>query len=174
MNKWKTLNKEIAKSNPFLKLNDGESIEGVFRGDPYFFYSKFQDETNTEYKEWQPGLNFRFKVNFVTKIGDELISKVFNSGKTVASRIKYLLEEYGEDCLFKILRQSESKKVFYHIDFKSNLTPEQIDRVNSTPLNKLVAENSNDNFPSLQDEVDESSIIDINYDLDDRGQPIPF
>jgi len=91
----------------FISLKDGETVQGVFRGEPYGYYRKFPDKT--EYADWADGRRFRFKVNFVVKEKDEYVAKIFEGSKTVSEQLLDVIEEYSQDAVFKIKRAGTTK-----------------------------------------------------------------
>ncbi len=134
----------------FVKLGDGESIEGVFRGEPHTFYSVFKDPT--EHEEWAEGRSFKFKVNFAvfnleTKAYE---MKVFQGGSTLSDMLVDMKEEYGLDQLFKIKRTGSGKEdTRYSILPKGALSPEQLATINALPLHKFEkkVDESTDSIP---------------------------
>lgn len=147
--------REESGSNKFIKLKDGDSIEGVFRGDPYTFYQKFKDPN--EYLQYAEGRSFKFKVNFIVKENDTLVSKILQQGATVFDLIVDAIDEYGADCVFKIKRVGSGKEdTRYSVLFKGNLTSEQISQYNAVKLNSLkrALSEEDERNPPLSDEDD--------------------
>jgi hypothetical protein len=131
--KMKKAKEEGGSGGLYITLKDGDSIEGVFRGEPYCFYQKFQEKT--EYESWSEGRSFKFKINFIIKEGDKFIAKIYRGGATVRDALLMSKEEYGLDCIFKIKRMGSSKEdTTYSVLFKSNLTPEQKAQIDSIKL----------------------------------------
>ena len=119
----------------YLKLKDGEAVEGVFVGEPYCYFAKFGDKT--EYDKWSEGLSFRFKINFVTR-GDngEPVAKIFQQGSSFRDQLLDAIAEYGQDCIYKIKRTGSGKDdTRYAILFKAKLPPEQAEKIKSVRLN---------------------------------------
>lgn len=129
--------KEEGGGGKYLKLKDGESIEGTFMGEPYCFYQKFKDPI--EYSSWQEGLSFRFRINFVTR--DEhgqLVAKVFQGGAKVRDAVLDVKEEYGLDAVYKIKRTGSGKDdTRYTVLFKQILKEEQLKTIKTVKLNEL-------------------------------------
>jgi len=75
----------------FIRLADGQSIEGVLRGDPYEFWQHWVNKIPSECKgkgcqlcaEGSKAI-FRFRINMIVKGEDgNLIAKIFEQGKTI-------------------------------------------------------------------------------------------
>jgi hypothetical protein len=121
----------------FVKIKDGESIEGVFRGEPYTYYSAFKDPN--EYQHWSEGKSFRFKISFLVKEGEEWKAKIFQQGSRVAKDLLAVKEEYGLDNVFKIKRTGSDKDdTKYSILFKRALTPFEKDAIAKVKDQNLV------------------------------------
>jgi len=123
----------------FIALNDGESVEGCFRGEPYEFFNIYLEKPAREYPNYIPGSSFRFRINFIVKEDDKYVAKKLERGVTDGKRIQYLLEEHGMDSLYKVKRQGAkgSEDTIYHIDFKASLTPEQKKNIDAVKLVEL-------------------------------------
>lgn len=100
----------------YLKLKNGESAMGVFKGDPYEFYQVYP--SNDPVPAGTKGAAFRFKINFVTKEGATYVAKAFSQGVTIYNRLKYLNESYNlEETVVKITRKGSTKDdTEYYID----------------------------------------------------------
>jgi len=79
----------------FLKLKDKESVTGVFRGDVHEFSGIWKDGKQTVVPDGTAGASFRFRINFVTKENNELVSKIWEQGVTVYNQLKDLHTEYN-------------------------------------------------------------------------------
>lgn len=93
---------------PFIKLKSGESIVGVFKGDPYEFYQVW--ETKQIVPKGTPKSAFRFRINFVTKEGANYVAKVLEQGTTVYNQLRDLNQHYPlEETVVTISRQGSTK-----------------------------------------------------------------
>lgn len=147
---WEKM-KESKSSGLFVSLKDGESIEGVFVGNPVCFYQTFKDPA--EYNEWKEGRSFKFKINFVAVKDGELTGRIFKGGKTVSDMLLDVKEEYGLDCIFKVKRSGSTKDdTRYSILFKSKLTDKQKDAINAVPTIKFKAIEATEEAPPPADE----------------------
>jgi hypothetical protein len=158
--------KEQSAGSIFVKLKDGDSIEGIFRGEPRFFYQTFGERT--EHNTWAEGRNFRFRVNMFTKDDEGIYAaKIFQGGAKVRDAILDARDEYGLDCMFKIKRTGSTKEdTRYAILFKSQLTPEELTKIKSTQLRSLVNPTS--------EKCDSSEEKDVDCSTEDGKDEGPF
>ena len=135
----------------FLKLKSGESIQGVFRGDPYDFrihwLQKEQRSVLCEGKDKCPVCklgeksSFRFRINFITRDGEGYVAKVFEQGwQSYQALIN--LQESGYDLekqIMMISRQGTGLNTAYSIipSPKGLLTPEHQAKMRDVKLNEL-------------------------------------
>lgn len=120
-------------SGIFIKLKDGQSIEGVFRGDPFVFFSIFKDPK--EYNEKVKGAMLKFKINFFVKENNEWQRKIFQQGNTFLKDLIEFKDEYGLDHVFKIKRKGSTKDdTKYHILPKGPISKEDLEIVNKLGL----------------------------------------
>ena len=64
----------------FVKLGDGDSITGVFAGDPVEFVSQWDNGKSTVSWPSEGGRFNRFRINFITKDDGKLVPKIFEQG----------------------------------------------------------------------------------------------
>jgi hypothetical protein len=115
-------------SNQFIKLQDKESIKGVFRGDPFDFKQHFIKTENKSYNctgngncEWcakgeKP--KFRFRINFITKDADgNYTAKILEHGARFYTSLKSLHESgYNlEKTVVSITRNGKGTDTTYTI-----------------------------------------------------------
>ena len=148
----------------FVKLKSGESVEGVFMGDPYVFYAVFKEKA--EYSSWAEGRSKKFRINFITK--DEkgnYVAKIYQGGSKIAKAIAACREEYGLDgVLYKIKRDGSTKDdTTYSVLFKKELTKAQMDTLRTVALLPLTSQKSE--FEVAQ-EVLGGEVIDVDVEED--------
>lgn len=105
-------NKDLAESigGNFLKLKDKESVYGMFRGDPREYNSLFVDGKGAEVPPGTPGSKFRFRINFLLKVGDEYQMKIIENGATFYNQMADLNDEYPlETTVVKITRKGSGR-----------------------------------------------------------------
>ena len=104
----------------FIRLKDGESIEGIFAGQPHKVFSSFKDKQ--VYETYAEGRTPRYRVNFIVKEDGKLVPKIFETSFTTINTIKTAIDEYGKDVLYKVKRTGAGKdNTVYHILFKSKV-----------------------------------------------------
>lgn len=88
---------------PRIDLADGQSVQGVFRGDIYEFYqhwgvAKYPIEctrntpTGCEHCKTDKG-SYRFRVNFITEENGEWVAKHFEQGRRVYAQLGKIHEK---------------------------------------------------------------------------------
>lgn len=137
-----------SNSQNLLKLKAGESVKGVFRGDPYEFKQHWEGGKPTlclglgMCPKCETGENkalFRFHINIIVKENGESVAKVWEQGWTVFLALK-ALHEGGYDLekyLMKISRTGSTKNdTVYSIVPVPNglLSPVQLKELDSVKL----------------------------------------
>lgn len=110
-------NPSVGSSGDFLKLKDGESVVGVFRGDILEYHCKWNGSKSVKCDAEEKGAKFRFRINFVTKQGDALKSVLWEQGAQVYNDLKALNGDYPlEQFFMKITRKGAGMNdTEYHI-----------------------------------------------------------
>lgn len=127
-------------SGDFLKIEPGQKVVGVLRGQPREFYAKFEGGKSTECKSFEPDARFRCRVNFITRSPEgDYTSKVWEFGPTVYLMLKELNQEYNlEERIISIKRNGSGLETTYTIlplDKKvDGALAEQISKVDLKPL----------------------------------------
>lgn len=128
---FKKSREESKKNDLFVSLKDGDSATGCFVGDPKIFYKNFASKQESD--NWIKGFSFRFKINFVVKEGSEYKSKIFEATSRVRDALLDAVNEYTQQCVFKIKRAGSGKEdTRYSILFQSKLSDEQWKRILET------------------------------------------
>lgn len=135
----------------FLKLQSGESIQGVFKGDPFDFRIHWiKNEQRSVVCEGRETCSvcklgeksgFRFRINFIARDGEGYIAKVFEQGWTTYQAL-IKLQESGYDLenqIMMISRQGTGLNTAYSIipSPKGLLNSEQLGRIREIKLNEL-------------------------------------
>ncbi len=111
------LNKQVSEGGgkPRLKLKDGETATGIFRGEFHLFYQNWPNGgVKTVQAEPFPGGQFRFEINFVVKEGTGYTPKVFEGGLKLYKQLADLHKEYDLPVtVFKISRSGTDKQTTY-------------------------------------------------------------
>lgn len=142
----------------FLKLKDGDKIRGVFMGNPDILkihWPKGENSSLCTGKD-QCALcksgdksKFRFRINFVTKVDEVWVAKVWEQGYGIYLDLKEMHEnDYPlNSTLVTLHREGEDKDTRYRImPVKDNggLKPANFATLAKIPLNKLTEEPTED------------------------------
>lgn len=112
-------NERGIESKNFIKLNDGQEIVGVFRGDPFEFQdhwinNRSQECTGSSCEHCKAGIKsgFKFRINFITKENNEYVAKIFERGWSVYKTLRKLHEgDYNlEKTIVKIKRIGSTRQ----------------------------------------------------------------
>lgn len=96
-----------------IKITDGDSISGVFIGEPVMYYNHFQDKK--KYSRWVDGATERFRWNFAEKTSDGWKVGIYDGPMGFGKDLWTAIEEYGQDTLFKIARKGEGIETRYSV-----------------------------------------------------------
>lgn len=124
----------------FLKLKDGESTTGVFRGEIYEFYSRWEGNRSRITTPDDPEAKTRFRANFVTKEDGRFLAKIWEFGIVTYNQLADLNEEYPlEDTKVKITRRGTGTDTIYNILplLKEPIAAKDMKTIQGTPLNIL-------------------------------------
>jgi len=115
----------------FISLkNDGDSIKGVFRGEPHLFRQHWTntpqgkrsvDCVGVECAVCKTGdkSKFKFRCNFVTLENGAYVAKIYEGGKTIYDSLADIAKEYGPDkmsgVLLKITRKGQGMDTSYSV-----------------------------------------------------------
>lgn len=115
---------------PFLKMKSGQSIEGVFRGDPYDFKVHWTDNHSVlcvgydkcEHCKKGDKPRFRFRLNFIMKENGINVAKVFEQGWETYQILRALHQgDYNlERHIMKVTRTGDGKDTKYTVLPKPN------------------------------------------------------
>lgn len=109
-------NEGIGASN-FLKVADGQSVQGVFRGEVHEFYQSWPRGGEKQiFDKPTPGASSRFRLNFVTQEDGKFVAKVWEFGLTVYNQLAEISEAYPlEVTKVKISRRGVDKNTQWMI-----------------------------------------------------------
>ena len=133
----------LAGSGTRLKLEDKESIVGVFAGEPLLYWRHWNNATkrsaefpkDTPQDELPEGSTLRFKTNFLVERGDRFLPLEFEgSVATTAKGIKKATDKQGQEYLYEISREGTGTKTRYHVLPEGPLSDDQKERVKSARL----------------------------------------
>lgn len=134
--------REVPKSEgggSFLRLKDGESRVGVFRGEIYEFFQIWEGGKSHVVSEDHPGAKSRFRLNFITKEDGIMKPFIFEFGLVIYNQLAELSEEYDlEKTAVKITRRGVGTDTVYMIiPAKDQPTPAQLKAIQAIDLAML-------------------------------------
>lgn len=127
-------------SNLFLKIKDGESVIGVFRGEPLEFYSKWIGGKSQIALPDDPEAKKRYRLNFITKEDGKFVPKIWEFGVFIYNQLADINDEYPlEKTKVKITRHGTGTDTTYMILplLKEPLPPKILKEIESIHLNIL-------------------------------------
>lgn len=159
-------------SGVFLKLKDGEKIEGVFMGDPKIFRQHWiggrsalcPGKAECEHCKAGDKSKFRFRINFMTKVDGVWMAKVFENGYGMYLDLKEMHEDAYDlpTTLVTLSRMGEKTETKYRVFPKKDnggLKAPDFKKIAAIPLLELSEK------PSEAAEVEDGS---------DANDDIPF
>lgn len=136
----KTTQQEHSGPKKYVALKDGDSINGVFRGEIYSFYHLWENGKGRLASPDEPKAKIRFKANFVTMEDGKLVAKIFEFPQTVYNLLADVNEEYPlETTKVKISRRGTGTDTTYNILplAKEPISPTMMSSIEAIPLNIL-------------------------------------
>lgn len=146
----------------FLRLKDKESVIVVLQGEPYIFYSKWENGKTKVVDPDDDSGHFRFRMNAVLKENNVLVSKILEQGWTVYALLKELHAEYDlSETYVKITRNGSGQQTTYSVLPILKQKPD-MDKVLQVKLQSLshTAKASRNNEPPMPTEDDMPSFDD--------------
>lgn len=96
-----------------VKLQDGESIKGVFVGEPKIFYNVFDE--NKQYSKPVNGADERFRWNFAVQNASGWSVKIWEGSMAFGKILWTQIKEFGQNTLFKVVRTGTGKQTRYTV-----------------------------------------------------------
>lgn len=167
-------------SGNFIKIKDGESVTGIFKGEPVEFYIHGnQADTTACEGEGCPRCKageekrFRFRLNFICKQQGAIVCKIFEQGKRVYRMLKDLNEMSSLETTTLMIKRTGSSKddTTYTIipAMNAQLKPDEIEKlVASVQLNDLTIGTGVSNSAVKADDVSEEA------DVPNGAEDVPF
>jgi hypothetical protein len=125
----------------FLKLDIGESVTGVFRGEPHMFYQKWPRGGNKETSDVpKPGFDPRFKVNLVVHEDGKFVPKIFEYPVPVNNQMADIQDAYDITTIkCKISRVASGKGSIYMVlpMIKEPISAKAMKEIEAVPLYSL-------------------------------------
>ena len=127
----------------YLKLTDGQSVIGCFRGEIFSFKAKW----NGKSYDPDPSGPTRYKCNFITKDDGKLIAKVFEFPGSVYETLYAINESLPlETQWIKISRKGMQKDTVWHV-FPIGAVGGHLAEVAKVPLNTLGVAQKKEDVP---------------------------
>lgn len=124
----------------FMKFKDGESKNGVFRGEIYEFRQKWENGRSLLVATDDPEGKDRFRLNFVVFEDGQFKAKIFEFGLTVYNQLADIADEYDlETTKVKITRRGTGTDTTWTIMplLKEPLSPATLGEIEAVPMNIL-------------------------------------
>lgn len=156
------------KSNPeskgggslFLKLSDGDAVQGVFRGDPHEYYQHWVGGKsvvcNHPCAHCKAGdeAKFRFRINFVLKENGAFTAKIFETGAKLYRDLKELHEaDYNlEETLVRLKRKGTKLDTEYSvIPSPKKIDAAALKALSAVELKKLTPQDKEEDVQSFEE-----------------------
>ncbi len=135
---------DIAEGNGpsnFIKLKDGESINGICRGEPHEAWVTWENKVKSEVPEGTPGSKLNFKINFIVKEGTSYVAKVLEGGSQIYKQLAALSKEWELDETVIIIRRDgtgiDTEYSVMPAPPKQQVTKEALEFIATVELNPL-------------------------------------
>jgi len=138
-------------SKLFLKVESGDHVVGLLRGEISTYYQKYEDGKYSVVAKGTKGATERFSVNIIVNGEDgKPVAKIFQFGVGLSNEFYRLQEDYGdlERIFIKIRREGEKKNTKWYVSVpKDQPSERQLEGLMAIPLNILDREETG---PSLK------------------------
>ena len=125
----------------FLRLEDKESFDGVFLGDPKTYYVNWDVKPVAVVPEEHPNASFRFKINVAVKQAGKWVPKIFEQGEPVFNKlvkIKSLGHKLDQKIINVEMNKVSPKKTEYTLTVTGHeLTQDDVNQLGLLNLNSL-------------------------------------
>lgn len=137
---------ESSGGSNFLKLNDGESVTGILRGEVYKFYQVWpQGGQKQIFTEPTPGASARFRVNVVIPENKTYRPLLWEFGVTVNNQLADLSGEMDlSTTKLKITRRGIGKKTMWTAVPLGQIDQKTVKALDDVSLNVLEHKETND------------------------------
>lgn len=154
--KLKKSKEEQKKGKKYVALKDGDSMVGIFAGEPDVFYQNFKTSEKSEF--YKTDFKFRFRIGFVVKEGDSYVKKVFEGSARTRDALLDAVGEYGQKCVFKIKRTGSGiEDTRYSILLQEKIDDARynkiLESVKAEDEKNAEVNNQEDSFPPFDDDL---------------------
>lgn len=156
--------KSDGHSSDYLKVDDGKSVTGVFRGEIFEFYQSWpQGGDKQVFDKPTAGASLRFKANFVVNEGGKYVAKVWEFGLVVYNTLAEIADNFPiETTKIKISRRGLQKDTQWTIIPLGAVDAKALKAIEAVPLNIL----------GEQAKMDPGNVLGAG--LEDEDETIPF
>lgn len=154
---------KVSGGKNFLRLKSGESVRGVFIGEPHEFKQHWINKKGVlckgegcELCKEGPKSKFRFRINLIINENGAYVSKIFEQGYTVYDALRSLNEEWPlEDHLVKITRNGSGTDTSYAVvpQAQGKLSEERKKQIQDVKLHDLEGLKASE--PELENDANE-------------------
>ncbi len=152
--------REIPKSDSgggtFFKLKDGESVNGICRGEIYEFFRKWEGGKSHLVDNSDPKAQSAFRINIIVQEGHVFKAKTWEFGLTIYNQLADINDEYPlSSTKIKVTRRGTGTDTIYAILplLKEPIPPLALKEINAVPLNML--QHKVPAAPKMDDQFDE-------------------
>ncbi len=147
-----TSHQSQVQSDKFLKIKDGEVVKGVFRGEIFEYFVKWENGKGIVVGP-NGGGKIRFRVNIVIPDGATFKCKVFEFGMPVYDQMEMLNKAYGDLTKIKvaIARKGLALDTTYMLMplVQEPLAPQVLAKIEAIPLNILDTQKKEEAKPEI-------------------------
>jgi hypothetical protein len=108
--RFDTPEKEPSNGKNFLKIGDGKSVVGVFRGDIHTYYQVFENGRYRVVPSTDANGKFAFKINFICKDNGSLVAKIFQGNYYDYQALRELHDEYDLEKVYTQISQTGERQ----------------------------------------------------------------
>lgn len=143
-------------SKSFLKLSNGDSTIGVFKGNLEVFYQVFENGKYRTVPKDDANGQFKFRVNFITKENGVLVAKIFSGNWHDYKALKDYHEEYNLETIFMKVTQTGERQTKRISFMPMTKTKPDAATINGVALQELKPKDSRSLSPAESLMLDDS------------------
>ncbi len=114
---------KYAKKDQYLKIKDGDSVEGVFLGGVLAFYRVYGEIARYEQK---PGPTATYRIGTTFALLPDFTPKAIEMGSKLWNQVKEQIKKNGKNFVYKIRRIGTEKATVYVLDPVRALTEKEV------------------------------------------------
>ncbi len=140
MDRNKCRESENSGGGLFFKLEDGDSLTGVCRGEIFEFCIVWENNRSRVVEKDDEGAKARFRLNIVVNEGGRFVAKIWEFGLTIYNQLADIAEEYDiSKTKLKITRRGTGTDTIYMILplLKEPLQPKDLKSIEAVSMQIL-------------------------------------